>query len=83
MGSLITWLLGGAVAKKALRTDITKPDTPETPAAPAAPAPTTDTQQTGVETTSASLRRKARGKRGLTIQLGSSTGSSGGTGLNI
>lgn len=60
------------------------PDTPtvETPAAAAAPAAdVTKAPETGADTASAVLRKKAKGKNSLTVPISSS--SSGGTGLNI
>ena len=59
----------------------------ETPAQPAPDAPTpTSTQESAVDSTGESLKRKAKGKRGLMIASASNStggGTSGGTGLNI
>lgn len=59
----------------------------ETPAQPAPDAPTpTSKQESAVDSTGESLKRKAKGKRGLMINTASNStggGTSGGTGLNI
>lgn len=59
----------------------------ETPAQPAADvsAPTSN-QESAVDSSGESLKRKAKGKRGLMINSASNStggGTSGGTGLNI
>ena len=74
-------ILGGALLKKAITPNA---PTVQTPAAqPAVSAPTADNkQETGVDTTGQTLKRKANGKKGLMINT-SGGGSAGGTGLNI
>ena len=61
--------------------------TPKVPTTAAAPvtAPSADvSQNTNVDTVGQALKRKARGKTGLTIAANFSGGTSnGGTGLNI
>lgn len=83
MGSVLGWVASAFAGKKAV--DSLKPKT-ENPATPAVAAPDTEVkQETGVDTTGQKLKRKARGKKGLTIQPNNVTGggSVGGTGLNI
>lgn len=78
-------ILGGALLKKAITPKAPTVQTPEAqPAAqPAVSAPTADNkQETGVDTTGQTLKRKAKGKKGLMINT-SGGGSAGGTGLNI
>lgn len=71
-------ILGGVLLKKAIT-----PKAPKPPAQPAVSAPTADNkQETGVDTTVQTLKRKAKGKKGLMINT-TEGGSAGGTGLNI
>lgn len=56
--------------------------TPQAQAAPQA-APQDTTQQTGVDTTGMTLKRKAKGKRSLMINPSNTGGGTDGTGLNI
>lgn len=74
-------ILGAALLKKAITPKAPKVQTPA--AQPAVSAPTADNkQETGVDTTGQTLKRKAKGKKGLMINT-SGGGSAGGTGLNI
>lgn len=58
-----------------------RPDTPPAPATPAVSAPAVEMkQETGVETQGQSMKRKAKGKKGLMIDSGKGLG---GTGLNV
>lgn len=84
MGSVLGWVASAFVGKKAV--DAMKPPKVETPATPAVTAPEAEVkQEIGVDTTGQRIKRKARGKKGLTIQPNNVTGggSVGGTGLNI
>ena len=73
-------ILGGVLLKKALTP---KAPTMRPEAQPAVSAPTADNkQETGVDTAGQTLKRKAKGKKGLMIDT-SGGGSAGGTGLNI
>ena len=75
-------ILGGALLKKAITPKAPTVQT-QTAAQPAVSAPTADNkQETGVDTTGQTLKRKAKGKKGLMINT-SGGGSAGGTGLNI
>lgn len=80
-------LIGAFVAKKAFRAPKAETTAVETAAAPAAAVSAPDSkQETGVDSTGETLKRKARGKKGLMINAVSNTsggGSAGGTGLNI
>lgn len=83
MGTVLGWVASAFAGKKAV--DSLKPKV-ENPATPAVAAPEAEVkQETGVDTTGQKLKRKARGKKGLTIQPNNVTGggSVGGTGLNI
>lgn len=80
-------LLGAFAVKKAIDTPKVETPTQQTAATPAAAVMAPDSkQETGVDSTGETLKRKARGKKGLMINAGSNTsggGSTGGTGLNI
>ena len=76
-------ILGGALLTKAITPKAPTVQTPKAAAQPAVSAPTADNkQETGVDTTGQTLKRKAKGKKGLMINT-SGGGSAGGTGLNI
>lgn len=69
------------------KVSVPKQETPAQPAQPAADvsAPTSN-QESAVDSSGESLKRKAKGKRGLMISSASNStggGTSGGTGLNI
>ena len=70
---------------KIFRPSVPKQETPAQPAADVS-APTS-TQESAVDSTGDSLKRKAKGKKGLMITSTASNstggGTSGGTGLNI
>lgn len=76
-------IAGGKAIKKALTPNVPKVETSAQPAAAAA-SPEIK-QETGVDTTGETLKRRARGKKGLMINPTNTSGggSAGGTGLNI
>lgn len=83
-------LVGGVLASKAIKKAVTpsssSTNTTTTAATPAVAAATPEGKQdTGVDTTGESLKRKAKGKKGLMINASNTTGggSTGGTGLNL
>ena len=66
------------------KVSVPKQETPAQPA-PDVAAPTSN-QESAVDSTGESLKRKSKGKRGLMINTASNStggGTSGGTGLNI
>lgn len=85
MCSVAGALVGGLFGKKALKTPKVETTTANTAIAqPAAAVDAPDAKtETGVDTTGETLKRKARGKKGLMINPTNTGGGSSGTGLNI
>lgn len=85
MGGVVAPVLGLFAAKKAVDAATPKQEAAQaqTPGAAAAPAADAKKQETGLDTTGASLKRKANGKKSLMIATNTTGGGSTGTGLNI
>lgn len=84
MGFLST-LAGLIVGKKVIAPSTPKVEAPvvQTPAAPAANPQNSQEQVINTDTTGMTLKRKAAGKKSLTISLGNNSGGGAGAGLNL